>query len=143
MKLHILTIAAVLLSSPVLAQQQQAGNAASTNTEETFQALMEKCDDIDTIMLRNRLRVQIPRITEEAAAKAQEMMDEGLATCGEGDIDGAKATLNEALEIAAQGATENFGTDGSETPTATETAAATEETSEADAEAAKPWWQFW
>ncbi|MEO1563511.1 MAG: hypothetical protein AAFR98_08755 [Pseudomonadota bacterium] len=141
MKLYILTTAALLAATQAFSQEQQAGNDASANADETFQALMEKCDDIDTIMLRNRLRVQIPRITEEAAATAQEMMDQGMATCGEGDLDGAKATLNEALEIAAEGASENFGTDGSETPT--ETAATTEETTEADAEAAKPWWQFW
>lgn len=142
MKLHILTLAAFATATPVHAQEQQAGNSASANADDTFQALMEKCDDIDTIMLRNRLRVQIPRITEEAAASAQELMDQGMATCGEGDLDGAKAVLNEALEIAAQGASENFGTDSTETQEA-EDASATEETAETEAEAAKPWWQFW
>ena len=135
MKLHILTLTTVLVASPMFAQQQQAGNAASTDTEGTFQALMEKCDDIDVIMLRNRLRVQIPRITEEAAAQAQEMMDTGMATCGEGDLDGAKETLESALEIAAQGASDNFGTDAS--------ADTTPAVEDGNAEAAKPWWQFW
>ncbi|MEM0977863.1 MAG: hypothetical protein AAGJ34_10030 [Pseudomonadota bacterium] len=142
MKLSALTFVTLLAATPSLAQQQQAGNDASTNTEETFQALMEQCDDIDAIMLRNRLRVQIPRITEEAAAEAQEMMDQGLVQCGEGDLDGAKETLNAALEIAAQGATDNFGTDGTETPTETaaeEIPATVEET----AAETKPWWKFW
>lgn len=100
-----------LLAAPALAQQQQAGNEASTNTEETFQALIDQCDDTDALMLRARIRLQIPHATDEAAATAQDMLDKGFAQCGSGDLDGAKATLTEALAIADKGTTEKFGTD--------------------------------
>ena len=103
----------MVLTTPALAQQQQAGNEASTNTEETFQALIDQCDNIEALMLRARIRLQLPRTTEEAAEKAQKMLDDGFAQCGSGDLEGAKATLTEALAIAEAGATENFGTDAS------------------------------
>lgn len=110
-----IALALALTAAPLMAlsQQQQAGNDASTNTEETFQALIEQCDNVDALMLRARIRLQLPRTTEEAAAKAQKMLDEGFAQCGGGDLEGAKVTLAEALAIAEAGATENFGTDAS------------------------------
>ncbi|MEM9716803.1 MAG: hypothetical protein AAF826_09830, partial [Pseudomonadota bacterium] len=116
--------------------------AASANADETFEALMALCDDIDVIMLRNRLRLQIPRIPEEAATQAEEMMNQGMATCGEGDLDGAKTTLTAALDIADKGASDAFGAEGTVTATASATTEI-EATSEGDAENAKPWWQFW
>ncbi|MEM9144922.1 MAG: hypothetical protein AAGC57_01910 [Pseudomonadota bacterium] len=110
---RMLAVALVLFAPPALAQQQQAGNEASTNTEETFQALIDQCDDTDALMLRARIRLQIPRTTEDAATTAQGMLDEAFSKCGAGDLDGAKAMLQEALEIAEVGATEIFGTDAS------------------------------
>ncbi|MEO0341920.1 MAG: hypothetical protein AAF198_00640 [Pseudomonadota bacterium] len=144
MKLKAITIAAVLATSTALAQEQQAGNDASVNTEETFQALLEQCDVTDILVMRGKLRVQIPRITETAAAKASALMKQGLVQCGEGDEEGAIATMNQALEIAAQGATENFGTQGTVAATqATQEAAAEAEEAAAPDLGAKPWWQFW
>lgn len=134
----------VLLAAPTLAQEQQAGNAASENAEETFQALIEKCDDVDALMLRARIRLQLPRTTEEAATTAQEMLDEGFAICGGGDLEGAKATLEEALAIAEAGASENFGV--TETAEAAEAEHAAEEAAASEPEVEdekKPWWRFW
>lgn len=133
----------MLLALPAFAQDQQAGTAASADTDALFQALIDKCDDTDALMLRSRIRLQLPRTTEEAAATAQKMLDEAFATCGEGDLDGAKAKLNEALKIAEAGATENFGTDAS--GNAADAAPAKADTTAADtpAEAKKPWWKFW
>ncbi|MEO1495018.1 MAG: hypothetical protein AAFV19_22975 [Pseudomonadota bacterium] len=111
--IRIFAFALLVTASPALAQQQQAGNEASTNTEETFQALIEQCDNVDALMLRARIRLQLPRTTQEAAAKAQKMLDDGFAQCGSGDLESAKATLAEALAIAEAGTTENFGTDAS------------------------------
>ena len=145
MKLYAITIAALLVAAPSLAQEQQAGNSASANADETFQALIEACDVTDILVLRGRLRVQIPRITEDAAAEAQDLLDQGMAKCGEGDIDGAKAIMVQALEVADKGATENFGTDGSTTPTET-ASVESEETAIEDQDGTtedKPWWQFW
>ena len=97
------------LAAPAAAQQ--AGDAESANAEATFQALIEQCDDIDALMLRSRIRLQLPRTTAAAAAEAQALMDQGFAQCGGGDLDGAKATLTAALAVAEKGATEHFGTD--------------------------------
>ena len=142
-RIAILTIA-TLLAGPAIAQEQQAGNAASTNTDETFQALIDACDDTDALMLRARIRLQIPRTTPEAGQTAQKMLDEAFATCGSGDLEAAKAQMTEALKIAEAGATENFGTDAS---AETEAVAAAEPaaggTQSAAEEASKPWWKFW
>ena len=104
-----------LMAAPCLAfaQQQQAGNEASTNTEETFQALIEQCDDIDALMLRARIRLQIPRATDEVAGQAQDMLDNAFARCGAGELDEAKTMLEEALALAESGVSDNFGTDAS------------------------------
>ena len=122
------------------AQQQQAG--AATDTDAAFQALIDACDDIDALMLRARIRLQLPRTTDEAAATAQQMLDEGFATCGSGDLDAAKAQLTEALAIAEAGATEVFGTDGSVAaqPTAEPEP---EVNTEADEGETRPWWKIW
>ena len=141
MKRHLLIAAAIALPFAASAQEQQAGNAASTDTEATFQALIDKCDDVDALMLRARIRLQLPRTTEEAAATAQQMLDEAFATCGGGDLDAAKTQLTEALKIAEAGATEVFATEqaaeeAAESQAAAEPAAAEEETT-------KPWWKIW
>ncbi|MEO0913359.1 MAG: hypothetical protein AAFY59_10270 [Pseudomonadota bacterium] len=129
------------LSAPAGAQEQQAGNAASIDTEGTFQALIEKCDDVDALMLRARIRLQLPRTTEEAAATAQQMLDDAFATCGGGDLEGAKAQLSEALAIAEAGATENFETDASVAETEAETTPAAN--AEPVEEEKRPWWKLW
>ena len=119
-------VALTLVALPAFAQEQQAGNTESTNTEETFQKLIDQCDDTDALMLRARIRLQLPRTTEEAAANAQRMLDEAFATCGSGDLEAAKVKLNEALAVAEAGATEKFGTDASVAETAKEAAAPAE-----------------
>ena len=92
---------------------KRADNEASTNTEETFQALIDKCDNIDALMLRAKIRLQLSRTTEVASEKAQQMLDDAFAICGEGNIDAAKNMLEEALKLAEQGATERLGADAS------------------------------
>lgn len=93
----------IFAASPLAAQEQQAGNQASQDSDATFQALIDACDDVDALMLRARIRT-----TDAAGSKAQEMLDQGFATCGGGDLEGAKMILTEALEIAEAGAEENF-----------------------------------
>ena len=131
--------AAVSLAGPTLAQDQQAGIAASTDTEGTFQALIDACDDVDALMLRARIRLQIPRTSEEAGAEAQTMLDEAFAQCGGGDIDGAKTKLEEALAVAEAGVDEVFATEAA----ASADTAAAEETPAATEDQDKPWWRFW
>ena len=129
---------AMTMAMPALAQEQQAGTA--TDTQAAFQALVDACDDVDALMLRARIRLQLPRTTEEAAATAQEMLQQGFQTCADGDPDAGKAHLAKALEIAEAGTAVVFA--------ATEEAAATEAAAEAEEAVAEeepdlPWWKFW
>jgi hypothetical protein len=140
-----------LLAMPMMAvaQEQQAG--AMTDTDAAFQALIDACDDVEVLMLRSRIRLQLPHTTDEAAASAQEMLNEAFATCGEGDVEAAKAQLTEALALAEAGATEVYATTG-EAPGGTtgdeaaetelEAAAKTGDAS-ADEAPARPWWKLW
>lgn len=132
------TIAALAIPSAALAQEQQAG--AATDTDAAFQALIDACDDVDALMLRSRIRLQLPRTTEEAAATSQEMLDQAFATCGEGDLEAAKVQLSEALQIAEAGTAEVFAV---EEAAAAEDAAAAKAASEAEEAASDPWWKFW
>lgn len=136
-------VSILVLALPTFAQQQQAGNAASTDTDGTFQALVDACDDVDALMLRARIRLQIPRTTDEAAAKAEDLLKEGFTTCAGGDVEGGKAQLSEALAIAEAGTEEKFDVD--KTVTASNEASAepaNAQSTEAETED-KPWWQFW
>lgn len=135
-----------LLALPL--QAQQAGDAASTDTEGTFQSLVDACDDVDALMLRARIRLQIPRSTEEAASQAEQMLEQGFTTCSNGDIEGAKAQLTEALAIAEAGAEERFSAEQSASQPVIDTASqeaaqSTQTLSEETAENDKPWWKFW
>lgn len=129
----------IFAASPLAAQEQQAGNQASQDSDATFQALIDACDDVDALMLHARIRITLPHTTDAAGAKAQEMLDQGFATCGGGNLEGAKVILAEALEIAEAGAEENFAV---EDAAAAEAQAAEDAAAEA-AESEKPWWQFW
>lgn len=135
---------ALTLATPAAAQDQQAGT--SVDTDAAFQALVDACDDVDALMLRARIRLQLPRTTEEAAAKAQEMLEQGFQTCADGDPDAGKAVLTEALALAEAGTNETFGTDASviEDTAAAEPAEAEVQAENAPEEAEeKPWWRFW
>ena len=93
--------------------QQGAGNAVSQNAEQTFNALIEACDDVSILGLRARARLEMNRSTEEGQKKIIELMDQGMATCGSGDIAKATELLNEAIAVGKASVTENFGTDAS------------------------------
>jgi len=127
----------LILAAPALAQEQQAGNAASTDVEGTFRTLVEQCDDVDALMLRARIRLLIPRSTDAAAEQAQTLLEQGLATCGEGDVEGAKATLSEALTVAGAGVDEALA------PATPAPAPAPEPEAAAEPEGDRPWWRFW
>jgi len=116
---------ACIVAVPAFAQDQQADNAASQDTEGMFQTLVDQCDDVDASMLRARIRLQIPRTTEEAGPKRKKMLEDAFGTCGDGDLDGAKPMLIEALAIAESGTDEPFGTSGTAETEATATEAET------------------
>lgn len=145
MRYTILLLAGMMLSSPAVSQEQQAGNEASTNAADTFQKLVDQCDDMDMLMLRARLRLEISRATEEAANMATSMLTQGFTECAEGNVEAGKETLSEAYEIARSGVTQAYGQDASvETTAAPQVAEPEESANDNDAEtASKPWWKFW
>ena len=135
----LLAFLALLIAMPATAQQQQAGTA--TDTEAAFQALGDACDDVDALMLRARIRLQLPRTTEVAAAAAEEMLREGFQTCADGDPEAGKARLTEALEIAEAGTSEVFAAGEDEAAAETQETAVEETAAEETPD--RPWWKFW
>ena len=135
----LLAFLALLTATPATAQQQQAGTA--TDTEAAFQALVDACDDVDALMLRARIRLQLPRTTEVAAAAAEEMLREGFQTCADGDPEAGKARLTEALEIAEAGTSEVFAAGEDEAAAETQETAVEETAAEETPD--RPWWKFW
>ncbi len=113
--MRYLIVVLLISLSPIslFAQEQQAGNAASANAEDTFKKLIEQCDDIDMLTKRAKVRVEYNRATPEAAQQAMDKMEEAFAKCGEGAIDEAKIMMDDAYQIARDGVTENFGVDAS------------------------------
>jgi len=134
--------AGLLMSMPVLAQEQKAGNDASTNADDTFQQLIAQCDDVDVLFLRAKIRLEINRATPDAAQQAGDLLNTGMAQCGEGKLDQSKATLNQGLEIARAGVTERFGQDGNSAEVAATAANSLKDTA-AEGGEKKPWWKFW
>ena len=67
---YLILIINLIISIDVNSQNMQAGNINPESTEEVFKSLMDKCDDMDIIMLRGRIRVEIQRSTPEAIEEA-------------------------------------------------------------------------
>lgn len=146
MRSTALTTAAMILigASAALAQEQQAGNEASTNAEATFQQLVEQCDNTEALTKRARVRLLIGRTTDEAAGEAETLLQEGLAACGEGNMDEALTKLDSAIEVADAGTEEVFSTDdGSDAADADPTEASADATATGESAEEAPWWQFW
>lgn len=143
MKRTLIACLTMMLANPTIAQMQQAGIA--TDTDAAFQALVDACDDVDALMLRARIRLQLPRTTKEAAATAQEMLRQGFQACADGDAAAGKSQLTKALKIAEEGTSEVFALDKNNatdklTVDANETIVV-DTTSEDTAK--RPWWRFW
>lgn len=138
-----LAIASLAVTSLGRAQDQQAGNEASTNADKTFQELVAKCDDTDVLMLRARIRLVIGRTTEKAAKEGSELLKTGMARCGEGKIEEAKTTLSKGYEVVNVGATEKFGQDASAKVKAAAQKKPAAIPTNAKPETPKPWWKFW
>ena len=127
------------LTASAVAQEQQAGNEASANAEETFKKLVEQCDDTDMLFLRAKIRLELGRIDEAAAGNSKQLLDQGMAKCGEGKLDEAKSSLEESYKIAKAAAAEKFETQVEVTRSADKQP----ETDTANTAEDKPWWKFW
>ena len=139
MRAILLSLIFSLAQTSAFAQSQQAG-ADAGQADAAFQELISKCDNTDILFLRGKTRLLLGRTTPEAAEKAQGLLDEGMAKCGEGDIEAAKSKINEGFELAQTGVTERLGTDAS----AGKAEADSESNDASDGKSAdKPWWKIW
>ena len=121
---------------------QQMGAGKLTDTEAEFQKLAAQCDEVEVLMLRARIRLEVSALesraeTEAAANQAKESLANGMSTCGSGDIEGAKAILNAAYEAAQAENSKKFGQVGVGNDIETEQV---ENRTEPDS---KPWWKIW
>ena len=154
MNRYILII--VFLISPLLVQAQSkdtkkissevSSQEAGTlvNTEEIFQKLIDKCDDVNLLMLRARIRLELPRIDKSDAEKVEKMMLEGFEICSKNNPEEAKVKLTEAYDIAKKAASERFGqtgTGGLETVKKEVETIKDKDISNGTKD--KPWWKFW
>lgn len=121
---------------------QEAGTLV--NTEEIFQKLIDKCDDVNLLMLRARIRLELPRIDKSDAEKVEKMMLEGFEICSKNNPEEAKLKLTEAYDIAKKAASERFGqtgTGGLETVKKEVETIKDKDISNGTKD--KPWWKFW
>ena len=134
-------VVSFFLIAPV-AFGQQMGAGKLTDTEAEFQKLAAQCDEVEVLMLRARIRLEVSALesraeTEAAANQAKESLANGMSTCGSGDIEGAKAILNAAYEAAQAENSKKFGQVGVGNDIETEQV---ENRTESDS---KPWWKIW
>ena len=121
---------------------QEAGTLV--NTEEIFQKLIDKCDDVNLLMLRARIRLELPRIDKSDAEKVEKMLLEGFEMCAQKNPEEAKVKLTEAYDIAKKAASERFGqtgTGGLETVKKEVETIKDKDISNGTKD--KPWWKFW
>ena len=133
-------ISFLLIAPDAFGQQMGAGKL--TDTEAEFQKLAAQCDEVEVLMLRARIRLEVSALesraeTEAAANQAKESLANGMSTCGSGDIEGAKAILNAAYEAAQAENSKKFGQVGVGNDIETEQV---ENRTESDS---KPWWKIW
>ena len=121
---------------------QEAGTLV--NTEEIFQKLIDKCDDVNLLMLRARIRLELPRIDKSDAEKVEKMLLEGFEMCAQKKPEEAQVKLTEAYDIAKKAASERFGqtgTGGLETVKKEVETIKDKDISNGTKD--KPWWKFW
>ena len=124
------------------AASQGAGKLV--NTEEIFQKLIDKCDDVNLLMLRARIRLELPRIDKSDAEKVEKMLLEGFEMCAQKKPEEAQVKLTEAYDIAKKAASERFGqtgTGGLETVKKEVETIKDKDISNGTKD--KPWWKFW
>ena len=125
-----------------LAPSQAAGNLV--NTDEIFQKLVDKCDDVNLLMLRARIRLELPRIEKTEAETVQKMMIEGFEICSQKKPEEAKVILTKAYEIAKKAASEKFGQTGTGgLETVKKDIEPLKDTNSSNGIKDKPWWKFW
>ena len=121
---------------------QEAGTLV--NTEEIFQKLIDKCDDVNLLMLRARIRLELPRIDKSDAEKVEKMLLEGFEMCAQKNPEEAKVKLTEAYDIAKKAASERFGQTGTGgLETVKKEVETIKDKDISNGRKDKPWWKFW
>jgi hypothetical protein len=154
MNRYILIIVFLICPLLVQAQSKDTKNISSevssqeagtlVNTEEIFQKLIDKCDDVNLLMLRARIRLELPRIDKSDAEKVEKMLLEGFEMCAQKKPEEAQVKLTEAYDIAKKAASERFGqtgTGGLETVKKEVETIKDKDISNGTKD--KPWWKFW
>jgi hypothetical protein len=144
--------AAMFCTAAALAQSQQAGNDASTNADETFKKLIEKCDNTDALVLRARIRLATGRLDDGSFDDLIKEMNTGLSQCGDGKIEEAMVTLKKTLATADKRVSDKFGQEG-DTANVKADPGGSDNQQQGSAEGGagdkmagedkKPWWKFW
>ena len=89
----ITSIFVININSWAVAQDQEAGKL--TDTEAVFQKLVEQCDNVDMLMLRARIRLELPRTTDDAADTAKDKLLQGFELCAAGKMAEGKKSKEE------------------------------------------------
>ena len=133
---YLILLINLIISIDVNSQNMQAGNINPESTEEVFKSLMDKCDDMDIIMLRGRIRVEIQRSTPEAIEEANKLMIDGLTACSKGENFKAKTLMEKGYKVINAGVKDRFSIKSKENKKS-----AILNNKENNNE--KPWWKFW
>ena len=121
---------------------QEAGTLV--NTEEIFQKLIDKCDDVNLLMLRARIRLESSRINKSNDEEVEKMLLECFEMCAKKKPEEAKVKLTEAYEIAKKAASEKFGQSGTGgLETVKKDVEPPKDTNSSNGTKDKPWWKFW
>ena len=154
MNRYILIIVFLICPLLVQAQSKDTKNISSevssqeagtlVNTEEIFQKLIDKCDDVNLLMLRARIRLELPRIDKSDAEKVEKMLLEGFEMCAQKKPEEAQVKLTEAYDIAKKAASERFGQTGTGgLETVKKEVETIKDKDISNGTKGKPWWKFW
>ena len=147
MRFPAVLMIATVFSTSAFAQTQQAGSEAATNADETFQKLIEKCDNTDALVLRARIRLAVGRLDDQTAIEdLTNQTNKALSICGEGKVDEAKAELKKTLDAADAKVSKKFDQDGTPDvkPVSSDAQSKNEDDKAGkDGDQQSPWWKFW
>ena len=124
----------LLFCASLNAQEMRAGNINGDEMSVLYEDLFSKCNNMDAIVLRGKIRVEIQRSTAEAREKANLLMKEGLEACARGDDFSAVNKLQEGYDIIKSGTFQRFGSKSTEKEPDTEIK---------NVESKDPWYKFW
>jgi len=131
---YYISIPILVFCSSLNAQEMKAGNISGDEMSVLYEQLLSKCDNMDAIVLRGKIRVEIQRSTADAKEKANLLMKEGLEACARGDDFSAVNKLQEGYDIIKSGSLQKFGSKNTES---------SQDANIKNVESKNPWYKFW